>query len=272
MSSASGAETTRTAGSRAPGLEVTGMSVRYGGGPLVVEGVSLTAASHEVTGLIGPNGAGKTTLFNAVCGTVPIERGRVRVFGEDVTGKPAFQIARRGLSRTFQILNLVEGRSVLENVALGREARLSSRRLISQLISTRGEDDEVRRAAQEAVELCGLRGFETRDVSSLSTGQRRLVELARVVAGGFPVLLLDEPSSGLDSHETARLGKVVAQLVRERGATVLLVEHDMSLVQQVCRRVYVMDYGKLIFSGAAAELVRSDAVRDAYLGKGDVIV
>jgi ABC-type branched-subunit amino acid transport system ATPase component len=254
-------------GSPAPGLVVDYLTVRFGG-VIALENVSLEAPRGRLTGLIGPNGAGKTTLFNTCSGLNQPARGRVLLFGRDVTGLAPARRAQAGLGRTFQRLELCESLTVAENVALGCEARLAASRPWSHLAGTTRDRVDVSRRTGEALEWCGLDPLAARRVGSLSTGQRRLVELARVLAGGFPFVLLDEPSSGLDSSETEEFAAVMRRAVDERGIGGILVEHDVPLVMSLCEHVYVLDFGKMIFDGDPASVAASPVVRAAYLGSG----
>jgi ABC-type branched-subunit amino acid transport system ATPase component len=247
------------------GLVVEHLTVRFGG-VIAVNGVSLSAPLGHVTALIGPNGAGKTTTFNACTGLLRPTSGRVVLAGHDVTTAPPQHHARLGLGRTFQRMQLCESLPVFENVALGRESLLSGNRPWRHLRASRPEHREITVAAEQAIEACGLTTLARRDVASLSTGQKRLVELARVAAGGFSLLLLDEPSSGLDRIETSEFGRILVGLIAARGVGVLLVEHDMSLVMSISSRIHVLDFGQLIFAGSPADAQSSDVVRAAYLG------
>ena len=247
------------------GLVVEELTVRYGGIAAVSE-ASFAAPSGRVTGLIGPNGAGKTTTFNACSGFVRPSAGRVHLLGADVTRESPSARAQRGLGRTFQRMELFDTLTVEENLALGLEARLAGGRPLRHLFSTGAERRQVRAATEEVLELCGLASSRCEMVGALSTGQRRLVDFGRILAGGFSMLLLDEPSSGLDTAETTRFGEVVTEVVAARGCGVLLVEHDMSLVMSVCDYLYVLDFGELVFEGTPAEVQSSEIVRAAYLG------
>ncbi|MDQ1518437.1 MAG: hypothetical protein QOE80_4267 [Actinomycetota bacterium] len=247
------------------GLVVDGIEVRYGG-LVAVQGVSLTAPEGRITGLIGPNGAGKTTIFNALSGLVAPFAGSVALFGADIIRLSPAARAQRGLGRTFQRMELFDSLTVFDNVALGREAGLAGRNPLRHLIGRPGDRDAAQQAAQEALRLCGLDDLAGRRAGSLSTGQRRLVELARTVAGDFRILLLDEPSSGLDAAETKRFGEILRRIVTDTGAGILLVEHDMALVMEVCQYLYVIDFGRPIFEGTPSEVAGSDIVRAAYLG------
>ena len=248
------------------GLEVRDVTVRYGG-HVALHDLTLDAPLGVITGLIGPNGAGKTTAFNACSGIVRQSSGKVVLNGKDITALPPQRRAEAGLGRTFQRMELFESSTVRENVALGREAILAGSRPARHLWATRADRAVIDCAADEALAVCGIEDLADRWVLDLSTGQRRLVELARAVAADRSVLLLDEPSSGLDASETARFGEVLVQLIEAKGVGILLVEHDMSLVMQICRDLYVLDFGRLLFTGSTTEARASEVVRRAYLGE-----
>ncbi|MFC4949814.1 ABC transporter permease subunit [Pseudonocardia sp. GCM10023141] len=250
-------------------VEVIDVHVRFGG-HTAVDGVSLSVPAHRITGLIGPNGAGKTTTFNACCGMVRPASGRVLLDGHDLGRSGLGPRARRGLGRSFQQMALFESRTVRENVALGAEGAIAGSNPLRHVWSARTDRAHVAAAAADAIELCGLGELADRVVGSLSTGQRRLVELARCLAGPFHVLLLDEPSAGLDRVESARFGDVIERVVREREVAVLLVEHDISLVSRLCSYLYVLDFGRLIAEGPPAQILASPTVRAAYLGDAAV--
>ena len=251
------------------GLVIDRLTVRYGG-VLAVEDVTVRAPIGVITGLIGPNGAGKTTAFNACSGLLKPTAGRIVLHGTDVTRADPSHRARRGLGRTFQRVQLFESLDVRTNVALARECGIAGRNPLRQVFSSRGDARTIQAAVNEAIELVGIEPLVDAPVKDLSTGQRRLVELARVLAGSFDLLLLDEPSSGLDQSETEEFGAILQRVVAERGVGILLVEHDMALVQQICERVHVLDFGRLLFEGSADEMVASEVVRAAYLGSEGV--
>lgn len=254
----------------ATGLEIADLSVRYEGN-VAVDSVSLAAPLGRLTGLIGPNGAGKTSIFNACSGLLRPAAGRVALCGHDVTRLGPAARARRGLGRTFQRMELFTSMTVAENVALGREARIAGSNPLWQQVGTRRQRAVVRAATEEALEVCGIADLAGQTVDALSTGQRRLVELARVYAGDFRLLLLDEPSSGLDHGESEHLGGILRSLVEKRGVGILLVEHDMALVMNICDYLYVLDFGLMIFQGTPRETQASPVVRAAYLGAEDVL-
>ncbi len=249
----------------AVGLDLAHVTVRYGG-HVAVNDVSLTAPVGRITGLIGPNGAGKTTLFNVASGWVRPAGGQLRLHGADLAALDPAARARRGLGRTFQKMELFDSLTARANVSLGREAGQAGRRPWRHMAETSRDRNRRGAAAKQAMALAGIADLADRPVAALSTGQRRLVELARCLAGDFDVLLLDEPSSGLDRAETERFGEVLTRVVAERGVGVLLVEHDMALVMSVCDYVHVLDFGTKIFEGTTAEVSASDTVRTAYLG------
>ena len=253
------------------GLTVHEVTVRYGG-HVAVDAVTLAAAPGRITGLIGPNGAGKTSFFNACSGLVPLAAGTVHLDGVDVTAASPTQRARRGLGRTFQRMELFDSLTVAENVALAHEAALAGGNPLRHLLARPSDGPEVRARAGEALEQCGITHLAERRTGALATGQRRLVELARVLAADFRLLLLDEPSSGLDVTETERFGAILRQVVADRGVGILIVEHDMALVMGISAEVYVLDFGELIFSGTPAEVLASPAVRAAYLGSTELEV
>ncbi len=255
----------------ASGLEVRGLSVRYGG-VMATQDVSLTAPMARITGLVGPNGAGKTTTFNVCSGLVKPTEGRVTLHGRDVTSLGPAGRSRFGLGRSFQRVELFSSLTVRENVALGRESSMAGANPVRQLLSTASQRAIVSRAVEDAMELTGIGPLSNLQAGLLPVGQRRMVELARVLAGPFDMLLLDEPSSGLDGAETRRFGEILTSAVADRGMGILLVEHDMALVRQVCRRIYVLDFGQLVFEGTPAEMLASPVVRSAYLGsEGDPV-
>ena len=251
-----------------PGLAVRDLSVRFGG-VHAVDSVSLKAPCGSITGLIGPNGAGKTTTFNACSALVRPTSGRITLHDLDVTRESPPRRARRGLGRTFQRTALYDSLTVRQNVAMGREASLAGANPLRHVFSSRHSNKAIAAAVEEALELTGTARIADAQAGLLPIGQRRLVELARALAGPFDMLLLDEPSSGLDGHETAQFGQVLRAVVRERGCGILLVEHDMTLVRDICDHVYVLEFGQLIFEGTAEEMQNSAQVRSAYLGDFD---
>jgi len=255
----------RRAGHPAEGLTVSDLAVSFGG-VKAVNGVSIGAPMKTITGLVGPNGAGKTTTFNACGGMVRPAHGRILLHGTDVSRRGPAARARSGLGRTFQRTQLFDSLTVRQNVAMGREGSYAGRNPARQVLASPAANRAVAAAADEALALTGTTELAEVRAGLLTVGQRRLVELARVLAGHFDLLLLDEPSSGLDAHETQQFGRVLKTVAEQRGCGVLLVEHDMSLVRDICDRIYVLDFGRKIFEGTPAEMGDSEVVRAAYLG------
>jgi ABC-type branched-subunit amino acid transport system ATPase component/branched-subunit amino acid ABC-type transport system permease component len=252
-----------------PGLAISDLRVRFGGN-IAVDGISLHAPTGNITGLIGPNGAGKTTTFNVCSGLLKPTAGTVRLDARDVSRVGTAGRARRGLGRTFQRMQLFDSLTTRENVEIGCEGGYAGRNPLRHILSSRATRRTVAAAAQEAMTLCGITELAGRQVSLLSTGQRRLVDLARCLAGNPHILLLDEPSSGLDHQESAQLGRVLRRTVDERGVGILLVEHDLSLVLGLCDQIYVLDFGHMIFAGNPDEVSASPLVHAAYLGDPEV--
>jgi ABC-type branched-subunit amino acid transport system ATPase component len=248
------------------GLDVSGLRIAYGGN-VAVQDASLIAPLGRITALIGPNGAGKTTTFNACSGLLQPTAGSVRLCGVDVSRRSVATRARMGLGRTFQQVQVCGSMTVEENVALGAEIALVGSNPLRQLSSSATQRMVVRRRTSEALEQCGIARMAKTRASVLSTGQRRLLELARVLAGEFRMLLLDEPSSGLDEEETFAFGRILRDVVAERGTGILLVEHDMALVMGICEYIYVLDFGQMIFEGTPGATQNSAKVRAAYLGE-----
>lgn len=248
-----------------PELIVERLTVKFGG-LLAVDDFSLSAPPATITGLLGPNGAGKTTTFNACAGTVSSAAGSIYLGDQCLDHHSPANRARRGLGRTFQRMELFDSMTVSENVALGPEAAYAGRSPWAQVFAPRSQQRDIASRCEDAIERCGLVSVRLKVAGQLSTGQRRLVELARVIASPFRFLLLDEPSSGLDVSETVEFGNILGEIVAETGIGILLVEHDMALVAAVCSNVYVLDFGRLIYAGTTAETLASDVVRSAYLG------
>jgi ABC-type branched-subunit amino acid transport system ATPase component len=253
----------------AAGLVTDNITVRYGG-ITAANSVTLNAPLGRIAGLIGPNGAGKTTTFGACSGIVKPSGGNVSLFGEDITGLTPQARAQRGLGRTFQRMELFDSLTVRENVRLGLEASMAGSKPWRHIIASRSEVARLDEVADTAISRCGLTALADETAANISTGQGRLVELARVVAGGFKMLLLDEPSSGLDRAETIEFGRILTHLVQDLGTGILIVEHDMSLVLTICDYVYVLDFGEMIFNGTPDQVINSELVQRAYLGSSDL--
>jgi len=238
------------------GLEIQEVSVRFGG-LAALSDVSLNAAEGAITGLIGPNGAGKTTLFNVVTGMQRPTAGAVRLDSRDLRGLSSYRRARLGLGRTFQRLELFGTLTVAENI--GVAASIAQRGLV------KARSTGIHEVREELLERLGLTAVANDRADTLPTGTGRLVELARALATRPKVLLLDEPAAGQDTEETQRFSEVLRSLANE-GLAVLLVEHDMELVMNVCHTVVVLDYGRVICTGTPAEIRADPEVQAAYLG------
>jgi branched-chain amino acid transport system ATP-binding protein len=251
--------------SESSGLQTRSLTVRYGG-VTANDDVTINVPPGSITGLIGPNGAGKTTLLDAVTGFAP-SSGEVALDGLRLTGLPPHRRSRRGLARTWQSLELFDELTVRENVQVAATT-LTIRSMLSDL-AWPGR----RRACADpggALALLGLEAVANRKPSSLPLGQQKLVGVARALAASPSCLLLDEPAAGLDTSESEELGHRLLA-VAERGTAVLLIDHDMDLVLEVCGHVYVLDFGRMIAAGSPSEIRRDSRVIAAYLGSTEVL-
>ena len=235
------------------------------GGLVAVNDVSFQIRSGEIVGLIGPNGAGKTTTFHLITGVLPLTRGAVTFRGRTVSGLPARAIARCGLARTFQHVKMIPDMTLLENVALGAHTRGSKGVLAAMARMDRAEERSLFKEAQRQLERIGMGGSMHELAGNLAMGPQRLLEIARALCTDPALLLLDEPAAGLRHKEKQALAAVLRQLQRE-GMSILLVEHDMDLVMDVCDRLVVMEFGTLLMQGTPREVQQSPKVRAAYLG------
>jgi branched-chain amino acid transport system ATP-binding protein len=246
-------------------LEARDISKRFGG-IAALSKLSLAVDEGEAVGLVGPNGAGKTTLFNCLLGLLRPDTGSVMFDGHDLSGMPIYRRARLGIGRTFQRLELFTEMTTREHLLVAERARHRTGSLWRDLINKgRPSADELARV-QHMLELLGIDDVANVPAEALSLGHGRLVELGRALMTEPKLLLLDEPSSGLDRTETAALATVLERVQLERGTAVLLVEHDLELVQRAVNRLYVLDFGQLIAEGATAEVMADAGVREAYLG------
>jgi branched-chain amino acid transport system ATP-binding protein len=237
------------------------------GGLKAVHEVDLDVPAGKITAIIGPNGAGKTTFFNLVSGFYSPTTGRIVLDGEDVTGLPAHQVARRGVARTFQTTRLFPEATVLDNVIVGRRLHTRSNVFDAVLRSGRHrrEAEECRAKALEALDFTGTRDLADVPVASISQEARKRVAIALALATEPRLLLLDEPAAGINPHETDGLCALIRALV-QRGITVCLVEHKMRMVMDLSDHVAVLNYGKKIAEGTPDEIRRNPTVIDAYLG------
>jgi ABC-type branched-subunit amino acid transport system ATPase component len=256
-----------------PTLEAKGVTVRFGG-LVALSDVSVSVYPGTIVGLVGPNGAGKTTLFGVVSGLLRPNTGEVFLEGRRVTNMSAAKRAHLGLARTFQQLELFMGLTVREHVVLGYRVRNERNRLWSDLFTAgalhRDSTDEKHRV-DYLVDLLGLTSVAKTPAASLPLGTARRVEVARALATGPSVVLLDEPSSGLDAHETSQLGSALRRVVDEERVSMLLVEHDVAMVLGLSSSVTVLDFGLCIAQGTP-DMIRNDpAVRAAYLGDDEAV-
>jgi len=248
-------------------LEAREVTVRFGG-LLAVDTVSLELPACEIRGLIGPNGAGKTTLFNVITGLVAQSAGTLTFDGADITSHPAHRRAAAGMRRSFQSVQLLPQLTVLENVLVGMHTatRENPLRAVFGLPGGNRQEFAAQKAVQGILEFFGIGPTLLRPVNELSFAQQRFVEIARAVVSQPKLLLLDEPAAGLSPGEVEELDTLLRRLRDERGMTILLVEHVLSLVMGISDRITVLDNGRLICEGAPAEVAKDPAVLTAYLG------
>jgi branched-chain amino acid transport system permease protein len=235
------------------------------GGLVAVNDISFETHAGQIVGLIGPNGAGKSTTFNLITGLLSLSGGSVSFRGEAISGLSSREIARRGVSRTFQHVKMIPDMTVLENVALGAHLRGRKGALAAMLRLDRGEERQLLREAQRQLERVGMGEYLHELAGNLAMGPQRLLEIARALCGDPALLLLDEPAAGLRHKEKEALAGVLRQL-RGEGMSILLVEHDMGLVMDVCDHLVVMEFGTHLMEGTPAEVQQSPKVRAAYLG------
>jgi branched-chain amino acid transport system ATP-binding protein len=251
-----------------PVLDVHEVSIRFGGLQALAD-VSIRVNDGEIVGLIGPNGAGKTTCFNCITGFYTPNTGRVLFQGEDVTGLPVHERARRGMGRTFQQVGLVKGATVLENVVTAQHAQVQYSATAGILGSptAKAEDVLLRERALEILDLVGLAHLANERVAGLPYGTMKNVEMAAVLATDPAILMLDEPSSGMGPEEAHRLGDTLLRLREEIGIPILMIEHHVPLVVRVCDYVYCLNFGQLLTEGEPEAVRSHPEVITAYLGE-----
>jgi branched-chain amino acid transport system ATP-binding protein len=252
-------------------LEVRGLSKRFGG-LYALRDLELSVESGEILSVIGPNGAGKTTFFNVITGIYEPEGGQVVFEGHKLVGLKSNRITRLGIARTFQTVHLFPNMTVLENAMVGQHCRTRSGLLgaVLQLPSTKREEVRTREKAQDALAFFGTRlsGYRhDQPASSLSYANRRRLEIARALATEPRLLLLDEPTAGMNPKETEEMTRLIWRLRRERGLTIVVIEHDMRVVKGVSDRVIALDYGRKIAEGTYEEVAHDTQVIEAYLGR-----
>ena len=236
-------------------------------GITALSGVSLSVGERELVGLIGPNGAGKTTLFNCVSGALRPQEGTMRLGGASLRGLPAHRRARLGLGRTFQRIELFAGMTAREHLLVAERARRRSGALWKDILGLAKPSADERARVDATLDLLGLNRDADRPIESLSLGRGRLVEVGRALMTEPRLLLLDEPSSGLDRDETRALTETLRAVHAERGTAMLLVEHDIDMVLELVERIYVLDFGTMIAEGPAQAVLSDAKVREAYLGE-----
>ena len=248
-------------------LELKGVTKKFGG-VIAINDTTFTVNSKEIYGLIGPNGAGKTTMFNIITGNYEATEGKVLFRGEKLNGLKPHTIVRKGIARTFQNIRLFKTMTVMENVLIGFDFQANYTYLESIFRFPRffGEEKRIRKRAMEILDYFGISEFADTKATDLSYGQQRKVEIARALATNPAMLLLDEPAAGMNPAETKELAKLIRGAREDFDLTVLLIEHDMKFVNQLCDKVLVLDYGKTIFEGKPADAIKDKEVVAAYLG------
>jgi len=248
-------------------LSTTGVTKRFGG-LVAVNSVNCEINRNEIVGIIGPNGAGKSTLFNCITGVYEPTEGRVMFHDKDITGLKPNEITSLGIARTFQNIRLFKEMTVIENVMVGTHTRTKTNLIdaIFKLPRYRQAEKQAHEKALSMLELVGLSDYQYHYATSLPYGLQRRLEIARAIASDPEVLLFDEPAAGMNEHETSDLMDLIRQL-KQMGYTILLIEHDMKLVMNICERIYVLDHGSLIASGVPSEIKSNPLVIEAYLGK-----
>jgi branched-chain amino acid transport system ATP-binding protein len=250
-------------------LEVSGITQIFGG-VTALDSVSFSMTKGDITGVIGPNGAGKTTLFNIITGIYRQSAGSVLLEGKNVTGLPPEKLARLAMVRTFQNIELFGGMTVLENIMVGMHTR-SSAGLIAcafKMPWSVTEERRIRNGAMKWLEFAGIIDLADHPAGSLPFGKGRLLEIARALAVEPRIILMDEPAAGLNSQETVALAQLIKR-IRDLGITVVLVEHDMELVMDICDRIVVLNLGRKLAEGTPREIQESPDVIAAYLGDDD---
>ena len=249
-------------------LKVENVTQRFGGLTAVNE-VNMEVKKGEIVGIIGPNGAGKTTFFNDITGVYRPTEGKIFLKNNEITGMKPFEITQLGMARTFQNIRLFYRMTVLENVMVGMHSRTKSNLVDSVLktLSHKESEKEAEERALEVLELTGLADYRYDYATSLPYGLQRRLEIARAMATNPDILLFDEPAAGMNEQETSDLMQFIGEL-KGYGYTIILIEHDMRLVMNICERIYVLDHGNLIANGIPAEIKSNTRVIEAYLGKG----
>ncbi|MBI4792843.1 MAG: ABC transporter ATP-binding protein [Deltaproteobacteria bacterium] len=250
-------------------LDIKDVKKQFGGLQAVSE-VSFAVEKGMIKAVIGPNGAGKTTLFNLISGNLPLTSGAIFFEDKPIHGLQPYQIAQRGISRTFQNIKLFPGMTAVENVMIGRHTRSRAGFLAGMfhLPAARREEREIREKSLALLELLEISQFADVEATSLAFGQQRAVEFARALASEPTILLLDEPAAGLNIYETAEIARLITK-IRDQGITVLLVEHDMSLVMDISDEIVVLSFGQKIAEDVPGAIQQNQEVIQIYLGTAD---
>jgi len=248
-------------------LKIDNITMKFGG-VTAIDALNFEVKKGEIYGLIGPNGAGKTTIFNIITGNYKPTEGRVIFDGEDITGTKPNKIVFKGIARTFQNIRLFKSMSVLDNILIGFHDRIRYNyfEAILRLPRYQRAEKEIKDQAMEILEEFGISKFADYDATALSYGNQRKVEIARALATSPKLLLLDEPAAGMNPIETEELANIIHKIKKDYDLTILLIEHDMKFVNNMCDRVTVLDYGEKIFDGKPADAIVDEKVVSAYLG------
>lgn len=254
--------------SKTPVLKAEHLGITFGGLKAVGD-FNLEIYENELVGLIGPNGAGKTTVFNLLTGVYQPTEGAIYINDKVMVGKKPHQMVREGIARTFQNIRLFKALTVLDNVkiAFGHTMKYSAASAIFRLGSFWKEEEEIDKKARELLALFNMEGKANKIAANLPYGQQRKLEIARAMATGAKILLLDEPAAGMNPTETTELMDAISMIREKFGVSILLIEHDMSLVMSICQRLVVLDYGQIIASGTPYEVANNPKVIGAYLGQ-----
>lgn len=249
-------------------IEIRSITQKFGG-ITALDDISFQVAKGTITGVIGPNGAGKTTLFNIITGIYTQTSGQIFLHGTDISCIPAENLTKRGLVRTFQNIELFSSMTVLENIMVGLHSKTHSGifSCMTKLPWLSAEEKDIRSQAQKWLSFCHLEDLQDQLAGNLPFGKGRLLEIARSLAASPEILLMDEPAAGLNNRETRDLANLILQ-IRDSGVTIVLVEHDMELVMEICDQIVVLNLGKKLAEGTPREIQDNPQVIAAYLGEG----